>query len=392
MRIHRPFVRRDAAPPPGDAESRAARFDRAVRSLPQDPRLVVFESMMGTQYSDSPRALHREMIRQGVDATMVWSVDSDARHLPPGIATVARYSQAWYELLATAAIWIDNQGLPKSLAKPERVHYLQTWHGTPLKVLGWNTRTLSQLPVDRAEKAQRSFDRWDAVTVPSEYFVETVVDAFRSRAEILRCGLPRNDVLVRGLPADQRAGRLREIGLRDDAYTVLFAPTRVSDEESLGLRAVAEAIAGAGTQVLYRAHYLNAEGAAEFPPTIRDVSAVGDMADYLALADMLVTDYSSSMFDFCLTDRPIALFQTDQEAYAANRGVYFDVRSFSPGPIATTMADLVELVRTVDRWSDDWADQRMAYRAKFCEYESGSAAETMVSEHIVPKLQAIAAR
>ena len=238
-----------------------------------------------------------------------------------------------------------------------------------------------------AADLQASYDRWDAVTVPSEYFVEAIVAAFRSRAEVLRFGLPRNDVLARALSGAERAQRRTALGLDATAQVVLFAPTRTADVEvTLGRWQAAEAIAGDGRQVLYRGHYSDSPVSGTSGSRVRDVSDVADMADLLAVADVLVTDYSSSMFDFALTDRPIVLYQPDQTAYLDDRGAYFDIREFAPGPIATDQGSLATVMSTVDAWAAEWAPRRAEFRERFGTYESGDAADRVVTEHLLPLL------
>jgi len=385
-------LRRSRTPQPDpssstDPRSIAAAVDAVARGSAQNHRLVVFESMSGRQYSDSPRAIYEELVRQDVDATAVWSVRRGATDFPAGVRTVARRSPEWIEALGTATAWVDNQGFPRWLRKPERVHYLQTWHGTPLKVMGWNDSTVAGLEASSRQELQAVYDRWDAVTAPSEYFVETIVDAFDAKAEVLRVGTPRNDVLVRGHSADDIARRRRDLGLNDHVTTILFAPTRTADPAvSRGRWAAASALATPRTQVLYRGHYSDAPVAADAGSRVTDVSHIPDMADLLVVADVLVTDYSSSMFDFALTDRPIVLFQPDQAAYLGDRGAYFDIREFAPGPIATTTDDLKGLAGSAADWDGEWAPRRAEYRDRFGQYETGRAAERVVREYLAPLL------
>ena len=118
---------------PATPDALAAQVLEAAAHLPQDPRLIVFESMAGRQYSDSPRAIYEALRRADVGVRMVWSARRGATGFPDDVTTVTRRSPEWVEALATARIWVDNQGLARWLPKPPRVHYLQTWHGTPLK-------------------------------------------------------------------------------------------------------------------------------------------------------------------------------------------------------------------------------------------------------------------
>lgn len=157
-----------------------AYYETLVDRVRPEPGLVVFESMQGWQYSDSPRAIYEELFRQRVDFTPVWSVRADAVGLPHGLRTVHRHTRDWYRALASAQVWIDNQGFPAALRKPRHTTYLQTWHGTPLKQLGWDRPAFAQASRREQERIATSVARWDAVTVPSDYFSAHVVDAFRA--------------------------------------------------------------------------------------------------------------------------------------------------------------------------------------------------------------------
>ena len=385
-------LRRTPKVPPSTAPSRPADINEqvlaAAAALPQNPRLVVFESMAGRQYSDSPRAISEALQRLDADVTPLWSVRRGAVGVPDGVATVTRRTPEWIAAMATARLWVDNQGFARWLVKPERVHYLQTWHGTPLKKMGWNDPNLTDVDARTAAELQASYDRWDAVTVPSEYFVETIVDAFRSHADVLRLGMPRNDVLARALAPDERTHRRAALSLDQERQVVLFAPTRTADPEvSIGRWRSAELLARSDREVLFRGHYSDDAVEATKSP-VKDVSGVADMADLLAVADVLVTDYSSSMFDFALTDRPILLFQPDQAAYLRARGTYFDIREFPPGPIATTDLELAALLDSVDEWAAEWSGRRAEYRDRFGTYETGDAADRVVTEYLLPLLAA----
>ena len=364
-------------------------YNTVLTRLPRERRLIVFESMMGTQFSDSPRAIYDELVRQEVDAIPVWSV-RPRTPVPAGVPTVIRYTADWYRALATASVWVDNQGLPFALRKPDRVTYVQTWHGTPLKKMGWNDAALASADADQQASVRAAVGRWDVVPVPSDYFTETIVDAYCAPAMPLAVGMPRNDRLQRVLDTEARRQRLHALGLRDDRRTVLYAPTRKGEgHERVYAAADWPSILAAdpSLQVMHRAHYTDVlESTASTSPQVVDVSTVGDMAELLDVTDVLVTDYSSVLFDFALTDRPIILFQPDQSEYFAQRGVYYDIRTFSPGPIATTPAELAELVHTVDRWAEDWADQRAAYRARFGTYEHGDAAARIVRDIVLPAI------
>ncbi|MYS40047.1 CDP-glycerol:glycerophosphate glycerophosphotransferase, partial [Streptomyces sp. SID5998] len=100
--------------------------------------------------------------------------------------------------------------------------------------------------------------------------------------------------------------------------------------------------------------------------------------EVMLASDVLVTDYSALMFDYANLDRPIVLHADDWGAYAASRGVYFDVTAEPPGHVSRSPEELVRLL-TSGRWRDaESARLRSAFRARFCEYDDGWAAERVV--------------
>jgi CDP-glycerol glycerophosphotransferase len=108
---------------------------------------------------------------------------------------------------------------------------------------------------------------------------------------------------------------------------------------------------------------------------VHDVTRYPDIADLYLAADVLVTDYSSVMFDFVLTDKPIVLLAPDLEQYReVERGFYFDLEEHAPGPLIRTTAGVVEALSEPDRD----ADRRARFRSRFCPYEDGRSAAKAV--------------
>ena len=122
-------------------------------------------------------------------------------------------------------------------------------------------------------------------------------------------------------------------------------------------------------------------------PGLRELAAAGrivDVASYpstedLCLAaDMLITDYSSIMFDYAILDRPIVIHAPDWEHYRDSRGVYFDLMADPPGVVTRTDDEVVEALRSGAADGEEAARHRAAFRARFCSLEDGRAAESVV--------------
>ena len=112
---------------------------------------------------------------------------------------------------------------------------------------------------------------------------------------------------------------------------------------------------------------------------VRDVSDYPDITELFLIADVLITDYSSLMFDYAVTGRPMLFFTYDLEHYRDDlRGFYFDFERQAPGPLLTTSDEVIEALRTLD---DVAAAHRTAYTrfaAQFCDLDDGKAAGRVV--------------
>ncbi|MFH8350590.1 CDP-glycerol glycerophosphotransferase family protein, partial [Streptomyces sp. NPDC018045] len=179
----------------GDAKLRA--YHEVFLRLPVKKRTVVFESHLGRQYSDSPRALYEQMRRQGLEFEAYWSHAGDPGPFPKDATLVRRWSLPYLKALAQAEFWVDNQSFPLRLAKRKETTYLQTWHGSALKKMGFDQPAQKTLTRRQQAQQQQALDRFDRFLVRSEHDVRTLARAFRlPERTLLRVGYPRNDALV----------------------------------------------------------------------------------------------------------------------------------------------------------------------------------------------------
>lgn len=374
--------------------------------LPVRKGSVVFESHMGTCYGDSPRAVHEEVRARGLPLRAVWAYADSPDGFPKDARLVRRWSWRYLWALARAEYWVDNQGFPQHLDKPSGTTYLQTWHGSAYKRMGFDETRVRLQNAPQRERLQQAVRRFDHFLVRSEHDVATLARAYRLPEEsLLRTGYPRNDALVAARVRDETEGRLprpplaAELGLSDHRTVVLYAPTfrggpgrRRRQRLLLDAARFAERFGDTCT-LLVRAHYLEAASLPACPPgTVVDVSRHHDVSELLALADVLVTDYSSIMFDYALLDRPIVLFAPDLDAYAAERGSYFDLREKAPGPVTTTEEELFGVLARLKSADAGYQEARAAFAAEFGAFDRGDAAravvDTVFARHLVPSRSA----
>jgi CDP-glycerol glycerophosphotransferase len=133
-------------------------------------------------------------------------------------------------------------------------------------------------------------------------------------------------------------------------------------------------------RVLLRGHSFNArdDQADRSEGRLIDVTRHPDVNDLYLAADALVTDYSSVMFDFAVTGKPMAFFTPDIEQYVAARGVYFDLAETVPGPLYEDVAHLADGLRDLDALAARYRDKYAAFCGRFAPWDDGKAAARVV--------------
>ncbi|MBR7832322.1 CDP-glycerol glycerophosphotransferase family protein [Actinospica durhamensis] len=346
--------------------------------LPVKRGSVVFESHMGLSYSDSPKYIYEALRRHKYAGRMYWSYEENTNGFPKDAALVKRLSWGYVWALARAEFWVDNQGFPRWINKRKQTTYIQTWHGTALKTMGVNTPQVRAMLTDQRNELIRAVNRFDAFLVRSEYDVRTLVEAFEMRAEPLRTGYPRNDILLAPDVAEHSAALRARFGFPTDRTVLLYAPTfrqgSGNFEPGFSFEEFAREF-GDTHLLLVRAHYLNTVSVpASARGAVQDVSKYPDVSELFLAADALITDFSSVIFDYSLLDRPILFFAADEAGYSRDRGTYFDLAAEAPGPYTTDVGAFFKEIRTLTA-EDRYAEARRAFAQRYGEYEHGDAAE-----------------
>jgi CDP-glycerol glycerophosphotransferase len=374
-------------------------FYPAQRSQPLRDA-TVYVAYDGRQYEGNVRAIYEELIRRGDDREHIWVV-KDGAFVPPGSAelgaegsirpTVVRAgSREHYEALARSRNLITNAFLPTWFRAREDQRVVQTWHGTPAKRIGNDLPHMARDPRPPAWHRQAAEVRnWDLLISQSPWATPILRRAFGYQGEIIESGYPRNDLLSaaeRGSGGGEQAAAIRRrLGVPDDVRLVLYAPTyrdydRKNASVKLDLTRARQAL-GADHRLLVRAHSMQATPVVPDDGFAVDVTTYPDIADLLLVADVLITDYSSVMFDFAATGRPMVFFAYDLERYSAKRGLYLDLAAQAPGPLLGSAAEVLEAVRGIDAVARDHADAYAAFQRTYAPRDDGKATCRVV-EHV----------
>ena len=354
-------------------EARAA-LERRY-STPSAPlrNAVFFESFYGRVAGDNPLALDREIARVRPDITRYWSVVDLSVEVPEGAVAVIERSAEWWRARGEARLLIVNDWLRHRFVARDGQRVLQTWHGTPLKRLALHRRGFQPRRWGAVLKESR---RWDVLLAQNPYAARILSKAyaFVTRPVWVE-GYPRNDVLRTGDSAEVR----RKLGIGDDERVLLYAPTWRDDRDDMVDFVDPTALAErTSSVVLVRGHSRtlipgqNATG-----PRVIDVTGFADVSRLMLAADALITDYSSVMFDFSGTGKPMYFMVPDIDHYRGQlRGFYFDLEKRVPGPVVRTQE---ELIGALDEDPASYAHRYAEWRAVFNARDDGHAAERVVA-------------
>lgn len=346
--------------------------------LPDDSErvpILYYECYYGAGVTDSARAIHDELVSRGAPARHIWGVADLSVSVPEGSEAVLRHSREWWEVLGTASYLTFNAGLPPGLIRRPGQVVVQTWHGTPLKLLG-HDRPVNHGKAGFAESTGRYVSRWDHLLAGNPHSAEVFRRAWFYEGPVLEVGYPRNDVLA--APDHEHARTVRDrLGVGEGKTIVLYAPTwrdgsRVMPE-LLDLDRLHE-LMGPDHVFMVRGHMnINRWQSRPAGHAVIDVTSYPEINDLFLVADVAITDYSSIMFDYSVTRKPMVFFVPDLDDYRdRRRGVYFDLGQVAPGPLLTTTDEVAEALRDLD--PTPYADKYDAWVMRFNPHDDGRAA------------------
>ncbi len=361
---------------------RSVRFQKAQGQPLRDA--VLFESFAGKMIGDNPLGVHNELVRRGTSLEILWTVGRPGMAVPDGARAVLHGSAEWLEALATSRYLVNNTNFPPYFRKDPGQVYCQTWHGTPLKRLAHDMP-----PGSISDAFLALYDReaaaWDFLVAANQFSAETLGGAFGYRGRILTVGYPRNDRLVTTGPQERQAIRER-LGVPDpDERLLLYGPTwRASRRTTLGQFAPVNYLDPSaplpeGWRLAFRGHsHTHGAHDASIARGALDVTRYPDVTDLLIAADALLTDYSSLMFDFAVTGRPILFLAPDLADYRGSRGFYLDFEAEAPGPILSTSDEVVALLSDMPGVVAQYRDRYAAWNARFNAWDDGHASRRVV--------------
>ncbi|NTU71137.1 MAG: hypothetical protein HGB10_04885 [Coriobacteriia bacterium] len=423
-----------------DSARLAERYARTCAENPVTPGVAIFESYSGRSYACSPRALCEAMrthestrgyeliyalarpvvaalnerggfdVRglrandtgDGVDLDALFSAE-DLEALA-AIRIVVRRSQEYFRDYARASLWVSNNRIPPHLIPREGQTYIQTWHGTPLKRLGFDIETKGWAnPMFTKREWHEAYglegERFSYLLAASPFAAKALGSTFNlpkiGRTDaVIELGYPRNDYLST-FTAEQAAATRARMGIPEGNRVVLYAPTWREDQYSTSEGWTYEPAVdferllsdlGDGYTVLFRAHCLIASSFdfARYGDSVVDASKVTDINQLYAIADVLVTDYSSVFFDYSNLRRPVVFYMYDLDTYANDmHGFYLELDEL-PGPVVRTQPELTAALKAAENPSAAEVARVRAFAETYAPLDDGHASERVIERCVAP--------
>lgn len=352
---------------------------------PMEDKMVIF-SGHSRKYNDSPRTLYEYMLAHPEkygQYKCVWALEDPEHVVVPGNPIKVKSDTfKYFKYTLKAKYWVTCVNIERSLHyKKKGCRYLNTWHGTPFKHVG----------NDAGVRKDYDFSSMDYFCYASDFEKAIYKRAFRTREDaMIPSGLPRNDELYR-VTSDEIMAIKERIGLPHDKKVILYAPTWRDSTDSGKTCAIKPPINAKKWEselkddyiVLFRMHaYTNKLLGLEFNDTLRDFSTYPNVNDLFKVADILISDYSASMADYAILERPILCFTYDYEQYREERGLYIDYSTEMPSGILRTEEDVLRYIKTMD-YTHECEKTRVMIKEKLIHY--GGHATEMCLEKLFEK-------
>jgi len=353
--------------------------------LPIQKKKIFFLSYYGSQYGCNPKYLSEYIVNNHKDWQVVWGfVHPDKYHIA-GIRKLRYLSWRFFYELCTSQVFVTNYRMPLFYKKRAGQLYVQTWHSSlRLKMIEKDAE--QTLPPHYVEMAKIDSKRTDLLLSGCQFSTEIFKRSFWYNGPIVPTGTPREDLLFH---EEGREEIKRKLSVPKDCQLILYAPTfrkdnslRYYDIDFRKLVQTLEETHGGQWKVLLRLHPHLRDFSKELckEACVIDATAYDDIQELLKVADVVISDYSSLIFDFALTKRPCLLYVPDLEEYTKkDRQLYFNVEQL-PFPICLTNEQLLQQIAIFDEAK--YKQDIQGFLESIGSFETGHASENVFNQII----------
>lgn len=350
-----------------------------LRLLPVRRKWIVFESAGGSKFSGNPRYLYEYIDKYHPDYKCIWVLKDECTPITGNGSRVRRLSLKYLYYMARAKYFVNNVNFHDAFIKRKNQIEVQTMHGTPLKTIGLDVP--GDFPTKKSEqKYIKKCKRWDYLIVQNKFVADLALSAFHFNKTIMETGYPKTDILFQSNNEPEMNRIKKQLGLPTDKKVIMYAPTwRVKNrfELMLDLEKMKERFSD-DYILLLRLHHFSAKGwrGAAHDGFVYDLTSYQSIEDLYIITDILITDYSSVMFDYAVLNRPMLFFTYDLDEYRDKlRGFNIDIEKEAPGPLLFTSDEVLEAIEHLDEAMDEARDRIDTFHKQYIEYECGNSSE-----------------
>lgn len=319
--------------------------------IKKNKKQVLLQSLIGKNYGDSPKVLYDAMRvdEHFKDYKYIWAFEDPSQFEVVGAKKIRLTSIQYYLEALRSGIWISNVSIERGLKfKPRGTISLNTWHGIPIKVIG------------NAQKTRNDYDysSVDFMCCSSEFEKKVFMRDFNVKEDVIfQCGMPRNDELY--YPSEEAVQSVRkELEIPEGKKIILYAPTWRDSTDGGSSYQITPPMdldywkkqLGDKYVLLFRMHHLTTKlMGVTFNDFVRDVSHYPQINRLMMASDILISDYSATIFDFSILEKPIISFAYDLEEYSEARGFYEQLdKDVLPGNVFKTEKDVIQHILSMD--------------------------------------------
>lgn len=355
---------------------------------------IIATTMRGRKYGDNPKYILEELkkLLPGADfawlATEGYEVDTPSwiRKIPYRISPKTVYE------ISTARVVIDTHRFRSSIRKRKGQLFIETWHGgLGIKKIEGDIQRVLDTPWEM-EEIRNTVKLADVFISNSDHLSEIYRRAFGYKGPIWKVGYPKNDIMLQDNQVSAVNVR-KDLSISGNTRIVLYAPTyrdsfawgnnqdfSVYDIDFKRIKTAIQERFGGEWVVLVKWHptmvpYIERNNI--HYDNVMDVTSYNDMQGLLCAVDIVISDYSSCIFDAVLREIPCFTFAKDFEQYKGTQGTYFEMEEL-PFPYAKNNDELIENIRTYDH--DDYLIRWNKFKERTGLVETGHAAKDIASK------------
>lgn len=368
--------------------------DKLFGTMAIRDRYMVFESGNGKRFSGDPKYIYM-YLRDNYpgEYRLTWiaeNPDEMKQKIPGRCSVVKKNSFMYYYHILRDKYWISDDMQPIWWYKSDDQTFIETGRGVPEQKLLYDNPAYPNVPSAIHRGLDARVSQWNVLISPCRKASERFASGFRvPKEKILEQGSPRDDLLINGNNSETKADLKRKLNLPEDRKIILYAPVWREQEQPdvdgsakivLGLHRMHEQL-GKDYIILLRfqegvrEHMVIDEALKGFA---YDCSGYDDVVELMLVSDVLITDYSSIVFDYAYLKRPIFFFLYDQEQYDRDSSFFYDhlTGENAPGLVCRTTQEIVDAILHPEKQDPSVATQFEKFYNEFCVSE-GRAAQTL---------------